>query len=288
MPATIRMTSPRQGPVRSLWLPLALAAVTALSSRTAGAQVAVDELEVHINLSRTTTSHQRTIPVRNDDSTAHQVRIVVGDWTRDTLGMNVFPEATGTSRSCGTRLQVFPATLQIAARSTEYVRVSYEAAPADTGCWAIAYVETVKPPPPRPDGQGSFLTIEVRTGVKIYVHRPDPVSLGEVRDIRIEAVRRPPARGAASRDSSTVHETAVWFQNTGTAHLRVKNSLEIRSSTGTLLHTIPGPEAYMTPGSLRVIRVAMPALQAGDYVAILLLDYGGDEIAAAQSEFRIP
>jgi hypothetical protein len=32
----------------------------------------------------------------------------------------------------------------------------------------------------------------------------------------------------------------------------------------------------------------IPALPPGDYVAIILLDYGDDEISAAQIDFRIP
>lgn len=285
----VHRARPRQAGI--LRLPAAVGAMVLLSLTVAGvlpAQVAVDELEVHIQLARGATApHLRSFPIRNDDTTAHQVRIVVGDWHRDTLGQNQFPEATGQSLRCGARLQVFPTTLRLAPKTTELVRVSYEAAPADTGCWAIAYVETVRPPAARPDAQGSFLTIEVRTGVKIYVHREGAVALGEVRDIQVR--RAPPQpRGAQPPDTTTRYETAVWFQSTGTAHLRVKNTLEIRSATGALLHTVAGQEAYMTPDALRVVRLLMPALDPGEYVAVVLLDYGGDEIAAAQLDFRIP
>jgi len=38
----------------------------------------------------------------------------------------------------------------------------------------------------------------------------------------------------------------------------------------------------------RVFTRIVPELPPGDYVAIVLLDYGGDEIAAAQVEFKVP
>ncbi len=269
---------------------LALAALLALLALPvgAGAQVSVDELEVHMRLTPQGGALTQTIPVRNDESRPQQVRVVLGDWVRDSLGNNVFLEAGTTPNSCGGRIQVFPATLQVAPGATELVRVSYDAAPADSGCWSIVFIETVTPPAPRPDGQGSFLTIEVRTGVKVYVHRVDAIALGEVQDMSVGTAWRLAHPGTGSRDTSLVREATVRFANTGTAHLRVTTQLEIRAASGELLHTVDGGEAPMVPGATRLINVRMPSLPAGDYVAIMLLDYGGNEIAAGQLDFRVP
>lgn len=286
-------SSRRRGPAWSLLTAPAFAVLlsavsAALAPATVQAQVSVDELELHMRLAAERVPITQTIPVRNDEGRAQQVRVVLGDWVRDSLGNNLFLEAGTVGASCGGRLKVFPATLQVAAGATELVRVSYEPAPADTGCWSIVFIETVQPPPPRPDGQGSFVTIEIRTGVKVYVHRHDAVALGEVQDVGVAEAWRLRAPGTASRDTALVRETSVRFFNSGTAHVRVKTSLEVRTATGDLLHTLPGPEAPMTPGSTRIVRIALPSLAAGDYVAIMLLDYGGDEIAAAQIDFKVP
>lgn len=283
----ILATSPaRRGPAWSLHVTLVLAAVVLLLPTLLGAQVSVDELELHMRLSPQRAAITQTIPVRNDEDKAQQVRVALGDWVRDSLGNNIFLEASTTEGSCGSRLKVFPATLQIAPGATELVRVSYEPAPVDTGCYSIVFIETVTPPPARPDGQGSFVTIEIRTGVKVYVHRQDAIALGEVQDISVGNAWRPIAAGV--RDSVYVREASVRFFNSGTSHLRMKTSLEIRSSAGDLLHTVEGPEAPMVPGALRIVRIVMPTLVSGDYVAIMLLDYGGDEIAAAQTDFKVP
>lgn len=280
-------SSARRGSAWTALVTLALAGAVFLPA-AATAQVSVDELEIHMRLTPQRATITQTIPVRNDEAKAQQVRVVAGDWVRDSLGNNVFVEAGTVPESCGSRLTVFPATLQVAPGATELVRVSYEPAAADTGCWSIVFIETVTPPTPRPDGQGSFLTIEVRTGVKVYVHRSDAVAFGEVQDMSVAEAWRLSAPGTGTRDTTLVREASVRFLNSGTAHLRMRTSLEVRTAAGELLHTVEGPEAPMTPGSSRIVRIAMPTLPAGDYIAIMLLDYAGDEIAAAQTEFKVP
>lgn len=229
----------------------------------------------------------QVIPVRNEEKRAQQVRISLGDWIRDSLGNNSFVRYDSLPASCGARLRVFPTTFQIAAGATELVRVSYEPTPADTGCWSIVFIETVAPPPANPDRQGSFVTIELRTGVKVYVHRPNAARAGRVDGGSVQLVWRPRAPGTASRDSVQVREAVVRFLNTGTAHLRVSSRVEIRTLDNRLLHTAQGPESAMTPAALRLVRIPLPDLPRGDYVAIVLLDYDGDEIAAAQLEFSV-
>jgi len=262
--------------------------VHVLGAPSLGAQVSVEELEVHLQLRRDTAALTQVIPVRNEESRVQQVRLSIGDWYRDSLGHNQFVDASSTPGSCGQRLRVFPMTFQIAPGATELIRVSYTPTPADTGCWSIVFVETVTPPAPKPSGQGSFLTIEIRTGVKVYVHRRDARRAGVVEDASVELAWRPRDPDAGTRDTVQVREMNVRFANTGTAHIRVKSSLELRDGAGVLLQTIEGGEAPMTPGAVRWIPVRLPALPPGAYIAVALLDYGGDEIAAAQVDFRVP
>ncbi|HKS07561.1 MAG TPA: hypothetical protein VJR92_14760 [Gemmatimonadaceae bacterium] len=261
--------------------------MSATMVRRVGAQVTVDDLEVHMRLAALRAPMVQVIPVRNEERRAQQVRISLGDWIRDSAGNNTFVDYDSLPSSCGARLRAFPTTLQIAPGATEQIRINYAPAPADTGCWAIVFIETVAPPPAQPDRQGSFVTIEVRTGVKVYVHRPDAVRAGKVEGGTVDNVWRPRAPSTAVRDSVRVREAVVKFRNTGTAHLRVASKMEIRSTDNRLLQTVTGPESAMTPGALRLVRIPMPELPRGDYVAIVLLDYDGDEIAAAQIEFTV-
>jgi hypothetical protein len=253
------------------------------------AQVSVTELEVHLQLKGDTAALTQVIPVKNDQPRAQQVRVVVGDWVRDSAGNNIFSEPTsGVSERCGARLKVFPTTFQIAPGATELVRVTYAPGAQDEGCWAIAFIETVQAPVSRPDRQGSFLTLEIRTGVKVYVHRPNAHRAGIVESADVRDVWRPVRRPDGRKDSTQVREATVLFANTGTAHLKVRGTLEIRDQRAQLLHTVPGTDLPMVPGSARWIGLALPPLPRGDYIAVMLLDYGGEEIAAAQMEFKVP
>jgi hypothetical protein len=130
--------------------------------------------------------------------------------------------------------------------------------------------------------------LQVRTGVKVYVHRPNAHRAGIVESADVGLVWRPNRNAVGRKDSVQVREATVRFANTGTAHIKVKATLEIRDLQARLLHRVEGSEAPMVPGSSRFFPLVVPPLGPGDYVAVMLLDYGGDEIAAAQVEFRIP
>lgn len=253
------------------------------------AQVTVEELEVHLRLTGAQQPLGQVIPIKNEESRVQQVRITVADWYRDSLGRNVFVEPGTVPESCGGRLSVFPTEFQIAPGATELVRVNYEPSVGDDGCWSIVFVETVQPPPTNPQAQGSFLTIEIRTGVKVYVHAVNPVRAGVIEAADVDLFWRRVDAEAGSRDTVQVREAVVRFRNTGTAHYRVKSTLELRGSDARLLQTGAGPEISMTPGSWVDIHVPIPTgLAPGDYIAIVLLDFGGAEISAAQIDFRIP
>lgn len=266
------------------WL---MAATLLLSARSASAQFSVDDLEMHVRLGRD--SLTQVIAVKSDSDSLQQLRIELRDWSRDSLGRNVFHEYGALASTCGERLTVFPRVLQLAPRATEYVRVLYRPLPGDDpGCWGLVQIEGVRPPSQVAREEGAFVSFTLLTGVKVYVHRAQEVADGAVdfADV-LESWRR--ARGAGGRaDSTLVREVVTRFVNTGTAHLRVAASVEIRNERTELLHTLRGPEAYITPGAFRDVVVDLPTLAPGRYLAIVLLDYGGADITAAQVEFEIP
>lgn len=255
----------------------------------ASAQVAVEALEVHLNLAPGKATQTGLIPVRNELDRPQQVRVLINDWRRDSLGRNEFLDAGSLPSSCRERLQVFPMSFQVAANSVENVRVNYDAAADTTGCWSIVMFETVEPPKPKSAENGSFLSFQVRTGVKIYVHAERPERAGEISFADVAQGWRPVAVAPGTRpDSTRAWQADLRFVNTGSAHLVIRSSVEIRDLDGLLLQKVAGEEGYLTPGAVRDMRIALPDLAPGTYLALVLVDYGGDEITAAQVEFRIP
>lgn len=251
-------------------------------------QVVVEDLEVHLTLNDTRNTLTQVIPVKNEETYALQVRALLSDWYRDSTGRNLFVEPGALPRSCASRMEIFPTNLQVAPGATELIRVSYTPAPNDSGCWTAVLIETVQPPRTPNATEGSFLTVEVRTGVKVYVHAKDPVSAGEIQSADIDLFWRRADPRSRGRDTVQVREAVLVFANTGTAHLRVRTSIEIRDVDARMIRREDGPEYPMTPGAEVQMHFPLLGLAVGNYIAVILLDYGGAEISAAQVDFRVP
>lgn len=251
--------------------------------RTVAAQFTVLRLEEHFVLGQDSLS--RVLAVKSESDTLQQLRIELRDWMRDSLGNNIYDSLGTSAASCRDRLRVFPLALQLPPRATEYLRVSYAPVPGeDPGCWSIVLLEAVKPPSVAATPTGAAVTVTVLTGIKIYVHRGDEVRDGAIEFADIEERLAVSAVG----DTAQVRDVVVRFVNTGTAHLRVRSRVEIRSEDARLVRELTGPDAFLTPGAMRDIVVELPKLQPGRYLAITLLDYGASEIPAAQVEFEVP
>ncbi|MEX2181957.1 MAG: hypothetical protein WD771_07940 [Gemmatimonadaceae bacterium] len=258
----------------------------ALPGGRVDAQVAVDVLERHIVLGRDPLS--QVIGVRNETDSVQQVQVSVQDWERDSLGNNVFVDLGTLDASCGDRLEVFPRTLQIGPQRTENLRVTYRpTGVSDEGCWGIVMIEPVRPPITA-TGARSTAVITVLTGVKIYVRRSDATIAGTIEFADVEASWLPAAAGKPAADSTMVQDVVVRFVSTGTDHMRLTSVFEIRDDRTQLVARINGPVAYLTPGAFRDLLVRVPELPRGRYVAVVLVDFGDDEVQAAQVEFEVP
>ncbi len=280
---------PGRGRAHASAVVLALFAALLIAPGTAYAQVAVDELEMHFQLAPGRGPLTQVIPVRNEQDKVQQVRVVLNDWQRDTLGRNEFHPVGSTAGSCRDKVKVFPMTFQVAPGAVEYVRVTFDGGGDLAGCWSIVLFESVQPPPPRNEQQGSFLSIEIRTGVKVYVHPAAPVRAGEIAfaDV-VEAWVPKEVPAGAKRDSVKVWQADVRFTSAGNEHLKLRTTIEIRDVDGLLLQKVSAPEALITPNAVRDQRITLPTLAKGDYVALVMVDFGGDEITAAQVEFKVP
>ncbi len=269
---------------RTLALWAVFGGLAVLPLRSAIAQISVDDLELHLKLGRD--SLGLAIAVRNESDSVQQVRVSIRDWYRDSAGTNVFVDIGEHAGSCGTRLSVFPLTLQVPARATEFVRVAYSSrGDEDEGCWGIVLIEPVRPPINISSGE-STAQLTILNGVKIYVHRARERDEGQVLYADVETYRELPV---GAQDSVLVRDLAVRFENSGTSHLVVRTVIEIRDETTQIVRRIEGPVGYLTPSAFRdfIVRVP-PDLPAGRYAAIVLLDYGADEVQATQIDFEIP
>lgn len=261
---------------------LALVALAALPCSTAAAQLSVDELELFL---RPGAAGPRTalLRVTNQSDRPVQAQLELQDWDRDETGNNQFHPLGSQGRSCGDRIKVTPGTLRLEPRRSETLRVTFEGADTTANCWTILFLQGDQAPERM---QRSGLTYVIRTGVKIYVEPAGTTRDATIEDVRLVERREPVPQSRT--DSTLVRYAEVLFHNTGTSHLRTKGTLEIRRADNTPARTLSFEEFPTTPGARRRVAVRLPAdLAPGDYLGLVLLDFGGVEIAAAQLELPL-
>jgi P pilus assembly chaperone PapD len=269
-----RVTRAARRPGRSIVLAGALVAFTG----AAHAQVAVDQLELHLSLRAGATSATAVFHAANPGGAPTQATISMQDWDRSESGENRYYPTGTLPTSCAARVSVFPSVLQLAARSAQAVRVSVDSASSiGHGCYTILFVET---PPPR--GAPSGVNYSVRYGVKVYVEPETPLA-AEVTDVGVSDI---PSAQRKSSDAS--RQLEISYKNTGARQTIAHGAVEIRRPDNSVVSKIDIPEFPTLPGATRRLGVALPSLPSGRYVLLALLDYEGAEIAAGQVELEVP
>lgn len=244
-----------------------------------GAQLSVGQLDL-VMRTGVVTERVSIIPVRND--TDHLVHAVVRleDWDRSDDGTNHwYPQGTRPG-SCGSALSVFPQAVSLEPGSSQSLRVTLDAgATKSSECWSAVVIESAPPP----SATVQAVTYVLRTAVKIYVEPPGLTANGEITAF---AEREEPSHGDSATASSRQLELA--FSNTGSRHLMAKGVVEFRRADNSVAAKVPLAPIYALPGARRVARIDAPLLERGRYIALLLLDYGGSEVAAAQVDYIVP
>jgi P pilus assembly chaperone PapD len=248
----------------------ALCAVQAIAAHTSQAQLAVD----HVDLTLDPTSAAQRVgvfAVKNNATAPAQATLTLADWDRDSSGENRFFKSGTGPGSCGTAVSVTPASVRLAPGETQEIRVSIDSAAAAAmhgqECWSIAFVETSFAPSTKDSRVTNYV---VRTGVKVYV-----ASASLKRDAEISALH--------VKDS-----ISLAVHNTGTRHTIASGAIEFRRPDNSLAAKVDVPDLYMLPGATIQKTLAAPKLPSGKYIVLGVIDYKGDDLAAAQLEYEVP
>ena len=249
-----------------VWIGL-LALLVVAPAAPLGAQVRVDNADIRFGPGNTVA----IVNVSNESATTGQFTLSNGDWDRRDDGGNRFFAPGTTPNSCERGLEVFPRQLRLAPNESQAVRVTLhsDSLTART-CWSIIFVQPETPPSTAAIG----VRMVTRIGIKVYYIPARSVLLAEVVDFRQDS-------SAAPGDTAHI---VVTVRNTGTAPVALTGSIEIRRADNFTVGTIPVDQVPILPGALRTLRLALPAsILPGSYVALGVLDYGGDEDLAAQA-----
>jgi hypothetical protein len=127
----------------------------------------------------------------------------------------------------------------------------------------------------RPTRHGGGLSIAERIASKIYVIIPASTRIGgEVDDVHMQA-------------ASDGEHYLVNFHNTGNAHVYLSGRVEIKQGS-TIVDRVTFPASLLVErGGTRVIDALGKKLPPGSYSVIALVDYGGPNLVAGQTNVTV-
>ncbi len=238
---------------------------TAVAASPAVAQLSVQPVIVELRTSDSASA--ALVAVRSEADEAMQLRVYAADFDQPEEGSHRFLEPGTHPRSCAERLRFFPDDLVLAPGGEAEVRIELD--PGASTCWSLVFVQ----------GQGretGGIRIAQRIGVKVYgvAGRTDPA--GEIGAVAVREA------GPGER------EVRIAFRNTGDAPVRPEGELEVRTAEGDIVAVVPVPPFSVLPGRSRATTVPLGLrLDAGRYLAIPILDFGGDYLAGGQATFEV-
>src|SRR5690554_442127 len=202
-----------------------------------------------------------------------RMRAYLEDWQFDRGGAVNFFAAGTLPRSAAGWLRIEPADFIVPAGEKRLIRV-FGTVPPETEAgdyWAAFFVESIPLLPAKKSG----VTVTGRLGGSITVT----------------------VEGETEKKAQVTYMDVCWeegisgkihFVNEGNVRLNPHGRVEIRDIQGKSVETILIPEARVLPGQEREIRFGRKiVLEKGSYVALAILDYGGEKLVGAQAVFEV-
>jgi len=222
--------------------------------------------------------------VKNIGEQLQQVTVSMRDYARSLAGEDQFLPANTIPQSLTRYVDFSPATFELEPGAVQEVQFQVTLPVEETGPhWMMFLVEESKPEIEtgvgvEGAGGGFAFNVNIAFAVRIRQSNPDNV----VADGRVTGVVVAPA----ADEPLAVQMT---FENTGTAYLSPRGRVEIRDRTGQTVASTPINEFPVLPGAKRILDVVVTTpLASGKYIALGIIDFGGDFLVAGQAFFEIP
>ncbi|MGQ9601088.1 MAG: fimbrial biogenesis chaperone [Candidatus Bipolaricaulia bacterium] len=217
--------------------------------------------------------------VINNGQNPEEVTISLSDWTLGPDGGIQFAEPGTVDRSLANWISYSPATFRLEPGQLQRVDFTITV-PSEKGGdhWALFFVEGSEVTPVA-ETTGALTTtvgVKVRYGIKVFQRDPAATRIGRITGLELLSLE--PLKLELS------------FANAGDGVLfRVTGQMEIRDATGTTVRTLEIEEFTVLPGGARelVLEDKGERLPPGDYIALAIIDFGGDYLVGQQLQFKI-
>lgn len=250
-----------------------------LSAGAGEAKIAVSTLGIDFELAPGETLIDSFV-VQNTGDTTQEVSVNPQDFARSVTGENQFAPPGTFPRSLAPYVTVSPATFRLEPDQVQEVQFRVELPEDAPGPhWMILLVresdpEVVSEAPPGGVGFSASVTFGVQ------LRQTDPTNA--VADGRVTRIQVIPPEGENPLAVELV------FENTGTTFLEPRGRVEIRDAGGATVANLPIESFRVFPGASRQVRVALAEpLEPGRYVALGIVDFGGEFLVAGQAAFEI-
>ncbi len=233
-------------------------------------------------------SYTTSIVIDNSGAGELQMgRVYIQDWDKQPSGKDVYHESGEVDRSCGGWITLSQSQFNVPAGEKAEARFSFSVPQDASGLyWTFIMVEGM-PTPQKPSSEdGRFktaITTNMRYGVRVFINVKSGIAArGELSSL---TVSRPDAQ-SEFKDFPLVAN--IGFFNTGNTLLTPHGVLEVRTLAGKTIHTaaVSYEKKYVIPGRERIVTVPIEArLAPNEYVALVIMDYGGEKLVAGQTSF---
>jgi len=254
-----------------------------LADLTMSGKISVFPLGIDVELAPGQ-NHTGSFMIKNTGDTPQDVSVTLNDYARTVDGKNQFPPAGTLDRSLAPFTTVSPATFQLEAGKVQEVQFQLDLPQDQAGPhWMIVMVKESEPTVTTNvgvKGQKGGFAFKANLVFGVRVRQSDPTSaLTDGRVTRLQVT--PPA-------TERPLGVQLTFKNTGTTFLRPSGRVEIRDRTGQTVANLLIDSFRVLPGAKRTLDVSSTqALEPGKYIALGIIDFGGDFLVAGQAAFQI-
>lgn len=256
---------------RTLSLAALLAVPAALS-----AQVSVISSTLEERQAAPGERYTGTVRVRNTSGQPQQARVYQTDYRFLADGRTFYEQPGDAPRSNASWVRFNPSQLALAPGEEAAVTYTVTVPTGDVrgSYWSVLMVETVQPQPARTAQRGVGITPGIRYAVQVATH------VGQ-------AERRIALEGAHLTGESGSRALEVDVVNTGEQADRLELRVDLFDAEGAPAGRLTSSRGLVYPGTSIRQRFEFPALPAGTYRALLVVDTGSDDVFGAEYTLRL-
>ncbi len=213
--------------------------------------------------------------VRNNSSQPVRIRVYVENWKMQDDGTPLFIGQQPTSYSCRDWIKVNPPDFRLKPGEIRTIRftvsVPQESEPA--GYHAAVSFENVPESPAETKQSRVGLIGKIAAAVYVVIGNVQPE--GSIEDISLE-----------TKDEQQFIKLKI--RNQGKTHFRLKGEIDLKSSEGKKVASLPIPDEPVLPESKRFVLIQLKEkLAAGNYEAEVKLDIGREELLVMVKEILV-